>query len=129
MLKQSFFGLGTPQIEYQTLDPAVREPSQVPVPQRVTLLLNGSANNNHAIGCSVGDAVKTGQALGDGLAVSSVTGTIAAIEPFAGDFGRTYTAVTIDVASEDMVDEAFASLTEAPSLETALRCYQRHRAG
>lgn len=119
MLKKSFFGLGTPQIEYQTLNPAVKEPRQVPAPPRVTLLLNDSSNNNHAVDCKVGDRVKTGQALGSNLAVSSVTGTIVAIEPFAGDFGRNYIAVSIDAESEEERDEAFSALTEAPALDTA----------
>jgi electron transport complex protein RnfC len=123
MLKKAFFGLGTPQIEYQRLNPAVREPRQVPLPGRATLLLEGSPNGT-AAGVKVGDRIKTGQPFAPQGAptprgVSTVTGTVAAVEPFAGDFGRAFTAVTIDVDSKEEIDEAFAAVSATPTLESA----------
>jgi len=90
----------------------------------VTLLLESALNGKNGFGFKVGDRLKTGQVLaseGDGAphAVSTVTGTIAAITPFAGDFGRNFTAVSIDVDPQEEVDGAFAAMCEAPTLETA----------
>ena len=124
MLKKSFFGFAAPQIEYQRLSPRDRAPRQVPLPRRVTLLLEGSPNGSNGFGFKVGDRLKTGQALGAAEAgapgtVSTVTGTVAAIAPFAGDFGRHFTAVTVDVESQEEIDEAFAAACETPSLESA----------
>ncbi|MGW8326083.1 MAG: 4Fe-4S dicluster domain-containing protein, partial [Desulfobacterales bacterium] len=70
-----------------------------------------------------GDPVKTGQKLSlyedsNAYVISSVTGTISAVSPFLGDFGRSYTAISIDVAENEEIDEQFSVLVKDPTLET-----------
>jgi electron transport complex protein RnfC len=124
MLKKSFFGLGTPQIEYQRMNPARKTPRQIPVPSRVTLLLNGATQTADGLEFKTGDRVKTGQILsaagtGREKVAASITGTIVSIAPLAGDFGKTYTAVTIDAEPEEEADDAFAAIAETPALASA----------
>lgn len=126
MLKQSFFGLTTPWIKYENPSKIPIEPTLIPRPPRVTLLSNQSFERQDQLGINVGDTVNAGQQLdlhagaGDPL-LCTVSGTIAGIERYAGDFGTTYTAVTIDTDPVDTPDDAFAQACEAPSLENARR--------
>jgi len=98
------------------------------MPKQATLLLNGSADPKEQWLIKEGDAVNTGQKLSlseereenDAYVISPVTGTISAIYPFTGDFGRTYTAIVIDTVETETKDEQFSSLVEEPTLETAI---------
>ena len=116
MIKRSFLGFATPRLLYNTTPSPVEN---VPTPNQVTLLLNGTANGS---GLKIGDAVKTGQKLsaspdnGD-YVVSSVTGTIQGLSPFAGLLGRTCTAITIEASGNDEWDSSFQP---SATLETAL---------
>jgi electron transport complex protein RnfC len=71
----------------------------------------------------IGAAVKTGQKLslyGNGdYVMSPVTGRISALTPFPGSFGRSYTAVTIAPTPEEVFDDAFQAVCQAPSLAAA----------
>jgi len=124
MLKQSFIRLASTDVEYRPFAevPALVETPEVP--GNVTLLHPGEFNRTDAIDIKPGDAVKTGQKLAlfpesGAYVVSPVTGTVAGIEPFAGDFGGKYAAVTIEVADEEDADDQFTELAAVPSLEVA----------
>ena len=61
-------------------------------------------------------AVKTGQKLllykeSDEYVVSSVTGKVSSISSYTGDFGRSYTAIAIEVADDEEIDDEFKSAT------------------
>jgi len=124
MLKQSFIRLASTNVEYR---PFAEVPALVETPEmpgNVTLLHPGEYNRTDAIDIKPGDAVKTGQKLAlfpesGAYVVSPVTGTVAGIEPFAGDFGRKYAAVTIEVADEEDADDQFTELAAVPSLDIA----------
>ena len=124
MLKQSFIRLASTSVEYRPFAevPALLETPDVP--GNVTLLHPGEYNRTDAIDMKPGDAVKTGQKLSlfpesGAYVISPVTGTVTGIEPFAGDFGRKYAAVTIEVADEAEADNQFGELAAAPSLNVA----------
>ncbi|CAB5100087.1 Electron transport complex protein RnfC [Olavius algarvensis associated proteobacterium Delta 3] len=124
MLKQSFIRLASTDVEYRPFAevPALLETPNVP--GNVTVLHPGEYNRSDAIDLKPGDAVKTGQKLAlfpESVAyvVSPVTGTVAGIEPFAGDFGRRYAAVTIEVSDEEEPDNQFTEAAASPSLEAA----------
>ncbi len=123
MIKKSFIGLLKPRIENTVLtdsDPALID---VAVPKRATLLLesplallNGDVKK--------GDLVKTGQSISTAEGVSAaspVTGEVAAIARWAGDYGRQYAAVTLDVAKNEELDEEFAAVSKDLTLDVAMK--------
>jgi len=120
MVKRSFFGLAKPQFRYESLNGKPFEPEKISTPDRVTLFLKRPFAPNPLV--RTGDKVKTGQKLsfyedGDEYVISSVTGTVSSISPYMGDFGKSYTAVSIDVAGEEETDEQFGTAAEEPTLE------------
>ena len=98
----------------------------MPVSKQVTLFLNepyDPFSRKQSVQLKKGDPVKTGQKLSlyedsNAYVISSVTGTISAVSPFLGDFGRSYTAISIDVAENEEIDEQFSALVKEPTLET-----------
>lgn len=126
MTNKLLAGFTKPRIEYLPLKGKLPEPEDISRPQKATLLLNDSLEAREAVLLKPGDAVRTGQKLAlsadsADYVISSVTGTISALEPHIGNFGWTGTAVTIDVAEEEAMDETFAEAAGEPSLDTALR--------
>lgn len=124
MIKRSFIGLAKPRIEYEALDVRQPEPKTIPVPQKVTLLLEKPYNLKDSILFKAGDTVKTGQKLSysessGAYAISPVSGTVTGVSLFAGDYGRMYTAVSIDAGETEENDDQFKEHTAAPDLQTA----------
>ena len=126
MIKRSFIGLIKPRMRYKTIELTPPEPEKIPVPMKATLLLNERYDpfgRNKPVLFKKGDPVKTGQKLvlyedSDAYVVSSVTGTISDVSSLAGDFGKSYTAISIEAAKDEAVDEQFAALAKEPTLET-----------
>lgn len=109
MIKRSFFGLAKPSMQYNVVPDAVQD---LPVPSKVVLFLKESRNGGGAGELKVGAAVKTGQRLAaspqsEEYVISSVTGTISALSPYMGTFGKKYTAITIDAGGDDEWDDGF----------------------
>ena len=124
-MRRSFFGLTTPRFQYDTMLSKVQAPVKIATPKRATLLIAASPGHLGNIRIKKGDPVKTGQKISlndhpDAYAISSLTGVISAIEPFPGESGRHYTAVTIDVSGAETCDTAFEALCDVPSLETVM---------
>ena len=123
MMRRSFFGLTTPRFRYDTLLSKLQAPVKIARPKRAMLLIPADPGHLSNIRIKKGDPVKTGQKISlndrnDAYATSSVTGLISAIEPFPGESGRHYAAVTIDVSEVETCDTAFEAVCDAPSLET-----------
>ena len=124
MIKQSFIGLAKPRVEYEVLDSAQPEPNIIPAPKKVTLFLDKSRVRNDSLLVGIGDEVKTGQKLSysgnpDAYVIATVTGTVSAIFSFAGDYGKSFTAISIDVDENEETDDQFAELAADPTLDTA----------
>ena len=127
MIKRSFIGLAKPRIEYEALDVTLPEPEKIPISKNITLLLNEAYEpfgKKNAVLLKKDDSVKTGQKLclyegSDDYVISSVTGTISSISPFLGEFGRSYTAIAIDVAEDEEMDEQFKALSVKPTMDIA----------
>jgi electron transport complex protein RnfC len=119
---KTFFGLGKPCLRYATLPPRLAGPEVVPAGTSVTLLHPGPAGLRTPASLKIGETVKTGQKLalygGTGYVIAPVTGTVATIAPFAGDFGRDATAITITPTSLEAIDDQFADARREPSPET-----------
>ena len=125
MLKKSFFGLVIPQFEYERLPAILPEPEKVAASKSVTLFHEKDSNQNSAASIQVGDKVKTGQKISlfadePSYVIASTTGTVSAISPHTGDFGKTYAAITIDIAENEILDNQFETQAQSPTLETAL---------
>ena len=124
MIKRSFVGIARPRIEYEMLNALAPGPQSIPTPKKVTLLSSGSFDQKDSLTLKIGDTVITGQKLSpladsDAYVISTVTGTISSISPYSGDFGRLYTAISIDVAENEEIDDAFEKIAGTPSLDNA----------
>ena len=125
MLSKSFFGSARPVFCYELLSQKPAQPLSIPLPQKVTLLLPGEQPLTPSDIIKVGARVKTGQKLswneGEGpCIVASVSGTIQEVATHLGDYGRKYTAVTIEAQGQDQWDEQFAGDGDRPGLATAI---------
>jgi len=123
MLKKSFLGLSNPRIEYELLPVKVPKPEKVTATKTVTLFHPNYGEPSAAPAFQSGDRVKTGQKLAlfaddPAYVVSSVTGTISSISPYTGDYGNSYSAISITVDGNEELDETFDP--QATSLEAAI---------
>jgi electron transport complex protein RnfC len=121
MIKRSFIGLFQPKLCHDLISATVPELKTVRPRGAVQLLIETAAEPKVGL-LQKGDAVKTGQKLvlgatDDHYAISPVSGTIAVMEPYTGDFGRTYTAVTINLDTEETVDDTFREAAAAPGID------------
>ncbi len=121
MIKRSFIGLLKPRLEYGSLEetPSLK---QIPIPKEITLLSNCPFDKKNLL-LKKKATVKTGQKLllykeSDEYVVSSVTGQVSSTSSYTGDFGRSYTAITIEVADDEEVDDEFKDISKDASLET-----------
>ncbi len=122
MRKRSFFGLSKPCFKYELATKLPSATVAIPPPKTVTLYIKQPLKRTGGALIKVGDTVKAGQRLAleakaAPSAIATVSGTIRAIEPFLADYGRTWTAVTIENDGQDTPDTEFAEFREVPSLE------------
>jgi hypothetical protein len=115
--------MGGPRLEYTQLPARIDQPEPIRPTGPVTLLHLRPAESRAIPSVKIGESVKTGQKLslyGNGdYVMSPVTGTISALAPYPGSFGRSYTAVTIAPAPEEVFDDAFQAVRQTPSLAAA----------
>jgi electron transport complex protein RnfC len=121
MIKRSFTGLLKPRLEYGSVadTPSLK---QIPTPKEITLLSNCPFDKKNLL-FKKKATVKTGQKLllykeSDEYVVSSVTGQVSSISSYTGNFGRSYTAITIEVADDEEIDDEFKDISKDASLET-----------
>jgi electron transport complex protein RnfC len=125
MLKKSFVGLFIPQFEYQLLPTRLPEPEKVTASKTVTLYHPKKYDQKAPSSFRVGDTVKTGQKISlyaddPAYVIASAGGTISAISPHTGDFGKTYSAVAIDIDKNETLDDQFAAQCQSPTLANTL---------
>jgi electron transport complex protein RnfC len=123
MIKRSFIGLTKPLLKYEALDVSTPKPSVIQPSKKVTLLLDKTFNFKDKTLFNIGDTVKTGQKLSysedsDAYVMSTVTGTISSIAPLNSDYGKKYTAITIDVSQNEEIDDQFSTLAKEPNIDT-----------
>ncbi len=125
MIQKSFFGLAKPRFEYAALTGAMPEILTIPPPKSAKLLIEGAFENQSKAAVKPGDTVTRGQKLihsetGGAYAMATVSGTVAAVLPHSGDFGKAFTAVTIDVSEVDEGDGQTEDNQFLPTLDSAL---------
>jgi electron transport complex protein RnfC len=120
MIKKAFWGLSTPSINYEMLPVHLPEAEKIPTPQRITLFhpKNDALNVPAALG--IGDPVKTGEKLSvypdqNDYVISPVTGKIASLSPYTGDFGKSYIAITITPDGNEIIDDTFQQQIQSPT--------------
>ncbi|UCD89291.1 MAG: 4Fe-4S dicluster domain-containing protein [Desulfobacterales bacterium] len=124
MIKRSFIGFTKPLIAYDALESAPPEPKQIQTPKKITLFIDTPYNYKDSLLLNIGDNVKTGQRLSysednDAYVIASATGTISSITSILGDYGKSYTAVTIDTNETEEMDDHFTALRKDPTFDTA----------
>ena len=122
MIKKAFLGLSTPQIEYEMLPVHLPETEKVPTPKNITLYHQKNDENHIPSTLGIGDPVKTGEKLSlypdqNYYVISPVTGTIASLSPYTGDFGKNYIAITITTDGDEIIDDTFGQQIQSPTLE------------
>ena len=125
MLKKSFFGLVIPQFEYERLPAKLPEAEKVAATKSITLLHPRSNDQDQPASIKVGDRVNTGQKIAlfaddPSYVVASAGGTVSTISPHMGDFGKNYTAITIDIDENSDFDDQFQAPAQSPTLESAI---------
>ena len=125
MLKKSFVGLFIPQFQYELLPTRLPEPERVTASKTVTLYHPQKAAQTAPAAFHIGDKVKAGQKISlyadsPAYVIASASGTISGIAPHSGDFGKTYSAVTIDVDKSESIDDQFAAQCQTATLENTL---------
>lgn len=120
MKKRPFICLSEPHLEYDAIEPGCKL-NVIPVPKKAVLFFGTAYDKKGAPLFKEGDKVKTGQKLilyadSEEYIVSTVTGAISSVSPYAGDFGKSYTSVQIDVA-EDETDDAFEKVSGDLSID------------
>jgi len=122
MIKKSFFGLLKPRLEYDIINTKTPEPREIAVSKTVQLLSDTIFDQKNQLLLQVGDEVKAGQKLSiitgkDDYVISPVSGTIASISPYAGNFGMQMTAIVINKDGKQEKDNQFAEAAKTPSLQ------------
>jgi electron transport complex protein RnfC len=122
MIKKAFWGLSTPSINYEMLPVHLPEAEKIPTPQRITLFHPNKDTLNVPAALGIGDPVKTGEKLSlypdqNDYVISPVTGKIASLSPYTGDFGKSYTAITITPGANEIIDDTFQQQIQSPSME------------
>ncbi len=125
MLIKSFFGLSPSRIAYELLPARQPEPDKVMPSKKVILFHGKNGNQNAPTSFQTGDKVKTGQKISlfaddPAYVISSVTGTITSISPHTGDFGKSYSAITVNIAENEVIDDQFKKQIQTPDLAGAV---------
>jgi len=124
MIKRSFIGLAKPVLQYEALDVRAPEPTIIQPSKKVTLFLDQPYFVKDPILFKIGDQVKSGQKLSysensDAYVISTVSGAISSVASFAGDYGKTYTAITIDTVDNEQIDDQFKASASEPTFDIA----------
>ena len=125
MLKKSFFGLTRSRLEYELLPDMPIEPEKIKPVEKVIHLLECPSDQNDSSPLKEGDPVKTGQKIStiqnnNAYVISSATGSVSSLTSYAGDFGMSYTAVSITPSPNDEIDDEFSRNCTEPTLDLAL---------
>ena len=125
MIKRSFFGFSKSYLAYDRITARPQPPRKISVAGQAVYILKSDTAHLDPATLAAGQPVKTGQKLALArdhapYATSTVTGTVRAVEGFSGDFGDTWTRITVDVAADEQADETFEAVAAEPALGAAL---------
>jgi electron transport complex protein RnfC len=116
MLQQSFFRSRPPRFFYQPL--TTEAPVALPAPPRhMILLCDHPLTRSDRLQIKAGDPVATGQKIipfadSPAYVIATATGTIQAVSPFVGDFGRHLTRIDIAASGPERIDPGFEAAAD-----------------
>ncbi|ETR72456.1 MAG: electron transport complex protein RnfC [Candidatus Magnetoglobus multicellularis str. Araruama] len=121
MMKCSLFGSATPGFRYAISPHKIED---IPMPEQAMLFVEQPKTRDRKYVIKIGDTIKTGQKVNvfDNVVsttMSGVTGSVTDIQTYRGDYGQTYTSLSIKTADDDM-DDTIAALTQSTSLDDLL---------
>jgi electron transport complex protein RnfC len=126
MIKRPFFAITKPKLRSSRVWGLPKEVLvEIPLPEKAIFLVKGPYPKAEDLAVGIGDRVRTGQRIRlarnreDGF-VSSVTGTVSNISPRSGHMGQAYTAVSVNVAESDRVDEEFGRVAKDSNLQSTI---------
>jgi electron transport complex protein RnfC len=110
MMNNTFSRSATTALHYELLHQTPLGPQHVSSSKTATLLIEEKLERQSQMSLKIGDRVQTGQKITPftdrpAYTIASVTGTVAAIRPLTGDFGRHYTAIDITLADTEEMAE------------------------
>ena len=125
MIKKPFFGLGKPKLKYTGIEDIEHDIQEIPLSDRVTLLLKSTEGDLDDLVLSTGAKVRTGERLkltasNNRYLTSTATGTITDISQTKGYSGQLFISVSIDAEKKDLWDDGFQNKGKEPTPETAL---------
>ena len=127
MIKRPFFAITKPKLRGSRVWGLPKEVLvEVPLPKKTTFVVKGPFPKVDELMIGIGDRVRTGQKVrlamdrGDYF-ISSVTGTVSNIFPRSGYMGRACTAVSVNVAEKDQLDDEFGRVAKDVSLQNAIK--------
>ena len=106
MMNNAFSRPARDTIHYELLHQTPQGPQHVTSAETAVLLLEEKLERQSQLALKIGDTVQTGQKIAPftdrpAYTISSVTGTVAAIRPMSGDFGKHYTAIDVTLADTE----------------------------
>ncbi len=127
MIKKPFFGWNGPILKYPVIKRNEKDTiREIPLPQRVSILLDRPFSEFNTQLIKAGDNVKTGQRIafneeGDEYFISTVTGIVANISEYIGYTGRNYTSILIEDVREDRLDNWFKNVGDSDLIGNSIR--------
>ncbi len=106
MIKRGFFKLRSPRLYYPTVDPEEDVSFiEIPVPERITLLLPQDKIPPGELYAYIGKQIKTGEniRLSNLSFISPATGKISSIKEYIGYLGKKYYAVSVETSEDEWV--------------------------
>jgi electron transport complex protein RnfC len=127
MIKRPFFAITKPKLRGSRVWGLPKEVLvEIPLPKKATFVVKGPFPKVDELMIGIGDRVRTGQKVrlatdrGDYF-ISSVTGTVSNISARSGYMGRACTAVSVNVAEKDQMDDEFGRVAKDVSLQNVLK--------
>ncbi|WP_300459248.1 4Fe-4S dicluster domain-containing protein [Desulfobacula sp.] len=135
MIKRSFFTLTQPRLNYDLVEPDPKEPTSIPIPTDLILLLNEPIDSTKDTLIKKGNKVEKGEKLylyadSTEYTISPVAGTISSLDVYSDNLGNRSTSLVIksNQAQSDSItydlketiasaDEYLRTLPGAPPLE------------
>jgi electron transport complex protein RnfC len=127
MIKRPFFAVTKPKLRGSRVWGLPKEVLvEIPLPKKATFVVKGPFPKVDELMIGIGDRVRTGQKVrlatdrGDYF-ISSVTGTVSNISPRSGYMGQACTAVSVNVAEKDQLDDEFGRVAKDVSLRNVIK--------
>ena len=117
MIKKPFFSIGKPGLRYSLASEVDQDAKEIGLPEKITLFLKTTGDDQGIFPVAKGKKVKTGEKLmsapGEtGSLISTATGAVADVSPFTGYAGQSFISLVIETEKQDVWDDGFKKVLE-----------------